>query len=177
LTSGSVVRLLPLLLSALVVFFGFLPLTIWFRSVRWKQALLSPPAAVPARAGQPAAGHNSAWDIYALERAAFAQAGLRTPGMGESSAMMRRLVTAVYIVAAVTPLAAGMQISAFPQGTLRLTLVLSALGIWLVLYCGAKVFQWQHKVRITHAVPGAQTASPADRAPAEQRRTGTGWPG
>jgi len=118
LTSGPAVSLLPLLLPALAVFFGFLPLTIWFRSVRWKQALFSPPAAaVPARAGQSAAGHNSAWDIYALECAAFAQAGLRAPGKGESLTTMRRLVTALYIAAVVTPFAAGLQISAYPWGS------------------------------------------------------------
>jgi hypothetical protein len=177
LTSGPVVSLLPLLLSGLVVFFGFLPLTIWFRSVRWKQALFSPSAAVPARAGQPAAGHNSTWDVYALECSAFAQVGLRTPGKEESLTAMRRVVTALYIVAVVTPFVAGLQISAFPLGTLRGTLVFLLLGIWLVLYCGAKVFEWRRIVRIRHGVLGLQAASPADPAPAGQRRTGTGWPG
>ena len=177
LTSGHAIRLLPLLLPALVVCFGFLPLTIWFHSVQWKRALFNPPAPLPARAGRPTAERKSEWDVYALERAAFAQAGLRAPGKGESPTTMRRLVTVLYIVAAVTPFAAGLQISAFPLGTLRGTLIFTILGIWLVLFCGAKVFQWRRRVRTTHAVPGPQAASPADPVPAGQRRTGTGWPG
>jgi hypothetical protein len=177
LTSGYVAGLLPLLLPALVVCFGFLPLTIWFHSVQWKRALFDPPAPVPARAGRPTAEHKSTWDIYALERAAFAQAGLLAPGKGESPTTMRRLVTTFYIVAAVAPFAAGLQISAFPLGTLREKNVFPLLGIGLVVFCGAKVFQWQRRVRATRAVPGPQAASPADPAPAGQRRTGTGWPG
>jgi hypothetical protein len=162
LTSWDVTRGLPLLLSFLVVFFGFLPLTIWFRSIRWKQALFNPPAPIPARAGRPTAEQKSAWDVYALERAAFAQVGLQAPGKGESPRTIRRLVTTLYIVAAVTPFTAGLQISAFPLGTLRGTLIFPVLGIWLVSFCGAKVFQWQRRVRTTHSVPGPQAAPPAD---------------
>ena len=177
LTSGYLAGLLPILLPALVVCFGFLPLTIWFHSVQWKRALFSPPARVPARAGLPSAEHKSTWDVYTLERAAFAQAGLRAPGKGESPATMRRLVTAIYIVAAVIPFTAGFQVSAFPGGTLRERNVFPLLGIGLVVFCGRKVLQWRRRVRTTHAVPGPQAASPAAPAPAGQCRTGTGWPG
>jgi hypothetical protein len=177
LTSGYVAGLLPLLLPALVVCFGFLPLTIWSHSVQWKRALFNPPAPAPARAGRPTAEHKSTWDVYALERAAFAQVGLRAPGKGESPTMMRYVVAALYIVAAVTPFSAGLQITESPLPTLGETNVLRLLGIGLVVFCGRKVLQWQRRVRTTHVVPGPQAASPADPAPAGRRRTGTGWPG
>jgi hypothetical protein len=162
LTPWDVTRGLPLLLSLLVVFLGFLPLTMFFRSIQWKQALFNPPPLAPARADRPTAERKSAWDVHALERTAFAEVGLRAPGNGESPKTIRRLVTALYIVAAVTPFAAGLQISALPLGTLRGTLVFPVLGIWLMVFCGAKVFQWQRRVRTMHAVPDPEPAPPAN---------------
>jgi hypothetical protein len=163
LTTWDLTRGLPLLLSLLIVFFGFLPLTVFFRSNQWKQTLFNPPAPAPARDGQPTIGRESTWDIYALERAAFTGAGLREPGKGESPETMRRWVTTLYVVAAVIPFATGLQITALPLGTLRGTLVFPALGIWLVLLCGKKVSQWRLMVRLMHSPPKlSEPAPPAD---------------
>jgi hypothetical protein len=76
---------------------GVLPLVVFFRSVRCKRALLGAFTAIPTRtAADEAAARQPDWDVYRLERDAFAAVHLPEPREWESRGWISWLVFAAY---------------------------------------------------------------------------------
>lgn len=81
-----------------VLIFGVAPLIMFFLSVRCKRALFNPES---GRTDRPvtgsAPGINTHWNVYELERAAFAAVGVPRPGEWETRQPIRWLIGAIYL--------------------------------------------------------------------------------
>lgn len=87
----------PIMLYTLII--GVPPLVVFFRAVRCKQALLGATTAMPKRAAVDEAASLPGWDVYWLEREAFAAVNLAEPREWESQGWIRGLVFTAYAIA------------------------------------------------------------------------------
>jgi hypothetical protein len=163
--SGRVVSqyIPPVLVGVLI--FGVAPLLMFFRAVRYKRALFNPPSPNSGRpdiyAGvltryitrymnelKSATNVNTDWDVYKLERKAFATVAVPEQREWESRQTILWLIGAIYLAAIAIPLG-----YAFPMPTLIL------LGASAALFAVVKTYRWQRRVHALQASRGPAQAS------------------
>jgi len=137
--TGRVVSQFVLPVLAGVLIFGVAPLLMFFRAVRYKRALFNPPSAVDLKSAE---NVNTDWDVYELERAAFAAVAVLEQREWESRQTILWLIGAIYLAAI-----------AIPLGFARPLPTLIVLGASAALFAVVKAYLWQRRM---HALPASQ---------------------
>lgn len=151
--SGHVIsqHVLQVLVGVLIL--GFVPMLIFFESVRCKRALFNPAAASSnRRMAKSPTSLNTDWDVYKLERAAFAALSLPEPNEWESRQPIRWLIGALYLAAVVIPLGYAYTVP-----------TLSVLGGSAVLFALIMAWKWQRRIHAAQATP--DQPEPAEDTP------------
>jgi hypothetical protein len=139
---------LPVLIGVLI--FGVAPMLIFFRSVQCKRALFNPASANFNRPlTEPEAGVTADWNVYELERAAFAAVGVPEPNEWEAGRPIRWLVGFFYLAAI-----------SIPIGYVAPLITLAILGTSIVVFAIVKTYQWQHRVRTLQGSRDNSRAAP-----------------
>jgi hypothetical protein len=152
LTGRVVSQYVPPVLAGVLIF-GVAPLLMFFRSVRYKRALFNPPSGSSDRSViKSAANINTNWDVYALERVAFAAVAVPEQREWESRQTARWLIGTIYLAAIAIPIGYAMPLP---------TLII--LGASAALFAIVKNYRWQRRV---HALPASLDQSkPVDDTP------------
>jgi hypothetical protein len=135
LTGRVVSQYVPPVLAGMLIF-GVAPLLMFFRSVRYKQALFNLPSGGSDRSViKYSANVNADWNVYGLERAAFATVAVPEQREWESRQTFRWLIGTIYLVAIAIPIG-----YALPAPTLII------LSVSAALFAVVRTYRWQRRV-------------------------------